>query len=341
MICKMVQDKVTIKDIAREAGVSTTLVSFVMNNKSGGGRNYRVGEQTRRKVLEVADRLNYQPNINALALRRGETRIIGVLLPDIANKFYSQIARMVSEWASNHKYTVVFGNTDENPDKLAELLYVFMSSSMDGFIIVPCENSQGIISSLHEDGIPFVLLDRDIPELNANAVVLDSEDATHQLTLSLAGDGCRRVGMISREYSLPLISERENGYLRGVAEAGLEFCCIERPAYCDYGEIREAVGRMAERSVDGIVFVTFHTAVLGLKAMKELGIRVPEDCRVACFSNGENLGILETYEREICYVPQPIAEFARESLDLLLKIINGDGMSGTKVLLHSNVSKIN
>lgn len=111
---------VTIKDIAAEAGVSIALVSFVMNNRIGsdGKRKYRVNEATREKILEVARRLNYQPSSAARMLRSGHSKVIGVLLSDISNVFYGEIARQLEEMAFLHGYTVLFGSTDECPDKL-------------------------------------------------------------------------------------------------------------------------------------------------------------------------------------------------------------------------------
>lgn len=333
----MAQNKVTIKDIAREVGVSTALVSFVMSNKSGGRKIYRVSEETQRKVLEAAARMNYQPNVNAKALRNGETRTIGVIVSDISNKFYAKIARAISEWASEHDYTVIFGNTDENPDKLAELLDLFRSKGVDGFIIVPCENSQDTISSLQKDGIPFVLIDRDFAELEADSVLLDNEDASRQLVTSLAASGCRKIEMVSYETTLSNIKDREMGYLRGVAEAGFDYCYISRPEYGDYEQIKKIIGRIAGKGADAVLFATYRMTVLGRKAMKELGIRVPEDCRIACFSNAEDLDVLETYEDNICYTPQPIAEYAVESLDLLRQKIKGEAAPGTKILLQASV----
>lgn len=336
----MAQNKVTIKDIAREVGVSTALVSFVMSNKSGGRKIYRVSEETQKRVLEAAARMNYQPNVNAKALRSGETRTIGVIVSDIANKFYAKIARAISEWASENDYTVIFGNTDENPEKLAELLEIFKSKGVDGFIIVPCENSHDTISALQKDGIPFVLIDRDFEELEADSVLLDNEDASRQLVASLAAGGCRKIEMVSYETSLPNIKDREMGYLQGVAEAGLDYCYISRPEYGDYGQLKNIIEKIAGKGADAVLFATYRMTVLGRKAMKELGIRVPEDCRIACFSNAEDLDVLETYESSICYAPQPIAEYARESLDLLQQKIRGEAPRGTKILLQARVVEV-
>ena len=126
--------RVTIKDIATEAGVSIALVSFVMNNKSDGKETYRVNKETAQRILEVAQKLNYQPNNAARTLRSGKTNTIGVIVSDISNKFFADIARCIENHAYKHKYTVLFGSTDENPQKLENLVEVFRNKGIDVFI---------------------------------------------------------------------------------------------------------------------------------------------------------------------------------------------------------------
>ena len=121
----MRQRRVTIKDIATEAGVSIALVSFVMSNQDGK-ETYRVNKETAKRILEVAERLNYQPNNAARALRSGKTRAIGVIVSDISNKFFADIARCIEDKAFKYKYTVLFGSTDESAKKLENLIAVFL-----------------------------------------------------------------------------------------------------------------------------------------------------------------------------------------------------------------------
>ena len=158
----MSSGRVTIKDIASEAGVSTTLVSFVMNNKVNGQKTYRVNEETAQRILDIAARLNYQPNNAARTLRNGKTNTIGVIVSDISNKFFADIARCIEDCAYKNKYTVLFGSTDENPKKLENLIAVARNKGIDGLIIVPCEGSEEAILAVTRQNIPIVLLDREV-----------------------------------------------------------------------------------------------------------------------------------------------------------------------------------
>ena len=123
--------RVTIKDIAAEAGVSIALVSFVMNNKANGRDTYRVNKNTAQRILDVARRLDYQPNNAARTLRCGRTNTIGVIVSDISNKFFADIARCIEDRAYKYNYTVLFGSTDENAGKLHNLVEVFLNKGID------------------------------------------------------------------------------------------------------------------------------------------------------------------------------------------------------------------
>ena len=123
----MARNQVTIKDIAREAGVSTTLVSFVMSNATAGESLYRVSSETSKRVLEVAERLRYKPNSSARALRSGKTGTIGVVLSDISNPFFAEIARYIEDQAYKYNYNVIFASTDENPDKFRRVTEVLLN----------------------------------------------------------------------------------------------------------------------------------------------------------------------------------------------------------------------
>lgn len=328
---------VTIKDIAREVGVSTSLVSFVMSNQQKGTKVYRVSDETEKRVLDAARRLNYQPNSNARALRSGRSRVIGVLISDIANIFYSEIARDISEWASQNDYVVLFGNTDESATKLSENIDLFEAKGVDGFIIVPCEGSFEAISELQKRGVPFVLVDREMPGLRSSVVTLDNFEASRLLVERLASKGCRKIEMVSYKTTLSNIKDRESGYSSAVADLGLEYSRIHTPHYSDYHEVEQVIKGAVQRGVDGLLFTTYKMAILGRRAMIELGYRVPEQCRVACFNNSEEFDI---YERSLTYARQPIGQFASESLSILIDQIEGRSSGRKKIILDPEIVEI-
>ena len=289
--------KVTIKDIATEAGVSIALVSFVMNNKADGKETYRVNKETAQRILEVAEKLNYQPNNAARTLRSGKTNTIGVIVSDISNKFFADIARCIEDRAYKHKYTVLFGSTDENPQKLENLIEVFRNKGIDGLIIVPCEGADEIIRNVALQNIPVVLLDREVPDTELSSVVLNNRRAGVETTQALIRQGFTRIEMISYSMNLSNIREREEGYRFCMTEAGLsDRINIHHLRHDKLGKIDEIVRDAKMRN----------------------GWRVPQDFAMACFDSNEAFDI---YKTAVAYVRQPIEQFGTEALDLLIKNI--------------------
>ena len=161
--------KISLKDIAEAAGVSTALVSFVLNGKK---KEYRVGEETAQRILKIANEMNYQPNLAAKSLRSGKTKTIGLVVSDISNPFFSQLARVLEDEATKRGYTVLFGSSDEDKDKMTRVVSNLINKGVDGLIIVPCDNSEKSIASLVNNNIPIVLFDRYFPEINVSYVAL-------------------------------------------------------------------------------------------------------------------------------------------------------------------------
>ena len=212
----MLEHKTTIRDIALEAGVSISLVSFVMNGKTRGKHN--VNPDTAKRILEIAERLNYQPNNAARSLRSGRTNTIGVILSDISNKFFADIARCIEDKASQYKYIVLFGSTDENPKKLDSLIDAFLNRGVDGLIIVPCEGSEKTIQRLVDMNIPLVLLDRTFEKLDVRSVVLNNRKAMVMAVDHLQSQGYRRIELVSYVTTISNIMDRERGYVQAMMQ---------------------------------------------------------------------------------------------------------------------------
>lgn len=330
--------KVTIKDIATEAGVSIALVSFVMNNEACGKENYRVNKETAQRILEIAAKLNYQPNNAARTLRSGKTNTIGVIVSDISNKFFADIARCIEDRAYKHKYTVLFGSTDENPQKLENLIKVFRNKGIDGLIVVPCEGADEVIRNVAQQNIPLVLLDREVADTELSSVVLDNRRAGLQTTTALLRQGFTRIEMISYAMSLSNIRQREDGYRASMTRAGLEdHIRIHHLRHDKLGWIEKVIREAKERGVEAFVFATNTLATVGLMTIFRNGWQVPQDFAMACFDSNETFDI---YKTAVAYVRQPIERFGTEALDLLIKAIeqkDGAAADCTRIVLTPEI----
>ena len=201
--------KISLKDIAEAAGVSTALVSFVLNGKR---KEYRVGEETAQRILKIANDMNYQPNLAAKSLRSGKTKTIGLVVSDISNPFFSQLARVLEDEAAKQNYTVLFGSSDENKDKMNSLVGNLINKGVDGLIIVPCEGSERIIASLVYDNVPIVLFDRYFSDINVSYVALNNFNASYVLTKHLLEVGYNAPCMVAYDVDLIHMKERVRGY---------------------------------------------------------------------------------------------------------------------------------
>lgn len=315
---------VTIKDIAAQAGVSITLVSFVMNNRieSNGKQKYRVSEATRDRILEVARRLNYQPNAAARTLRRGRALVMGAILSDISNVFYGEIARKLEEIAFQHGYTMLFGSSDESPEKFERIVRSFIDKGVEGFIVVPCEGSESSLRHILNADIPFVVMDRQDMDVPAPKIVLDNVSAMKNAVSMLVNDGYRKIEMISYTMRVSSISGREDGFIASMKELGYseEQIIIHRLPFESITAGTEVVmPSIIERGVEGLVFATNSLAIAAVKKLFQMGVKVQEDIHLVGFDNSDVYGL---FDPPMPHVRQPIDRICTESFNLLKKLID-------------------
>lgn len=323
----MEERRTTIKDIAEALGVSKSLVSFALSDSKKG---YRVSEEMTRKILATAKELNYKPNNAARSLRSGRTRTIGVILSDISNKFFADIARCIEDIAYEKDYTVIFGSSDENPVKLENMIDVFLAKGVDGLMIVPCEKSEKAIVAAAEK-LPVVLLDRYIEGAEIDSVVLNNRKAMRLAVESLHAGGARNIELIGYDLALTNVAERESGYLAAMKHFGLASGIRLHKIRFKYipQDMEAAVSSIGARlhtadAADAVVFATNTLTLEGLKAFSRHSLKVPDDVAVVGFDGSEAFDLFYT---SVAYIQQPIEEFGRESLDLLLRNIGEDSHS--------------
>jgi len=313
--------RVSLKDIANKVGVSTALVSYVLN---GLEKEKRVGPEVVKRIREVARDLNYKPNQIARSLRKGSTNTIGLIVADIANPFFGQLARIVEDEAGKHNYTVIIGSSDENCVKSASLIETFLDRQVDGFIIVPSEGCNHEIESLVNKEIPVVLVDRFLPELSTSYIVLDNFGATYEAVNHLVAKGYKNIAMIAYKSSLVHMQERMRGYSEAMKDSHLEQAIqIKELSYnLVKEEIEEGVSKLFDENnqPDAMIFSTNALSISGLYALKNHKIRVPEDMAIIGFDGNE---AFDFFYSPLTYIEQPIEEMGKESVRVLLDQIKG------------------
>ncbi len=313
--------KVSLKDIATKVGVSTATVSYVLN---GLEKEKRVGVEVAKKIKDAARELNYMPNQIARSLRKGSTNTIGLIVADIANPFFGQLARIVEDEAIKHNYTVIFGSSDEDCVKSEALIDTFVNRQVDGFIIVPSEGCKSQINALINREVPLVLIDRYLPQLNTSYVVLDNFSAVYDAVTHLVEKGHRRIGMVAYENSLIHMSERIRGYKEAMIDHQIEKeIHIEKIAYnLSRNEMEQIIGDMLmDSKSDALIFATNALSIAGLYAVKNIQKKVPEELALIGFDGNE---AFDFFESPLTYIKQPLEQMGRESVRILLDEMKGN-----------------
>ncbi|WP_316813251.1 LacI family DNA-binding transcriptional regulator [Pedobacter heparinus] len=324
--------KVSMKDIAQKLGVSTALVSYVLNNQLED----RINKETAEKIRQLAEALNYQPNHIAKSLKNNKTNTIGLIVADISNPFSANIARIIEDEAKKSKYTVIFGSADESYKKSQDLINVLLSRQVDGFIIAPAENSEKQLLLLKKQGVPFVLIDRYFPELDVDRVILNNYKAAYDAVTHLISNGYRRIGMINFNTGLFHLQERVRGYKEALAQFKAEdldenFRTVDEKAIKT--EVKLRIDELLNKSeaIDALFFGSNNLAIEGLAYLQSLKIKVPDELAIVCFDedNAYNL-----FHCPLSYVKQPLYEIGRTSVEMLLKAI-AEGSKNTNVVLDA------
>jgi len=312
--------KISLKDIAEKVGVSTALVSYVMN---GQEKEKRVGKEVVKKIRDAALELNYQPNQIARSLRRGSTKTIGLIVADIANPFFGNLARVIEDEANKLGYTVIFGSSDEENSKLASLIDILINRQVDGFIIVPAEGTEPQIKSLQEKRIPLVLTDRYFREVTTNYVVLDNFGASFDAISHLIENGHRKIGMIAYKSTLIHMQERIRGYVEAMKANHLgDEIRIEEISYnLVRSDVEKAMNKLTkgEKKIDAIFFATNALTISGLYCIKKLGIKIPEVLAIIGFDGNEAFDFFYT---PLTYIEQPVEEMGKEAVRILVEQID-------------------
>ena len=309
-----------MKDIAEKVGVSTALVSYVLN---GLEKEKRVGNEVVQKIHKAAKELKYKPNQIARSLRKGSTNTIGLIVADISNPFFGQLARVIEDEAAKSGYTVVFGSSDENSEKSATLIDTLLNRQVDGLIITPSEGSAEQIKSLLQGDIPVVLMDRYLPDISTNRVVLDNYMATYAAVNYFISRGYKKVNMIAYKSSLVHMQERIRGYREAMKESGLaNEIVVKEIRYSHAKSEMEKVMEdlLAEKKMNALLFATNALSISGLYSIRKHNIKVPEELAVIGFDGHE---VFDFFQPPLTYIHQPLEEMGKETVKLLLDQIKG------------------
>ncbi len=313
--------KPSLKDIARRVGVSTALVSYVMSGKE---KEKRVSGEMAARIRTAAEELNYRPNQIARSLRKGSTTTLGLIVADISNPFFAQMARIIEDEANNFGYTVIFGSSDESAGKSLVLIDTLLNRQVDGFIIVPAENSEDQIRLIQKRNIPLVLIDRYFPEIPTSYVALDNFAAAKDAVNQIIAKGYEKIGIVAYKSRLIHMQERIGGYVDAMKSNHLSKNILIKEIHYNRmkSDIENAMRDIIKgKKADALFFATNQLAITSLYSVNKYKKRIPDDIAIMSFDANESFDFFYT---PISYVEQPVSEMARESVRTLISLINGN-----------------
>lgn len=314
------QKKVKLKDIAEAANVSTALVSYVLN----GRHTERIKKETADKIKATAKRLNYRPNHFGKGLRTQKSQTIGLILADLANPFSAQIARIIENELSKKGYMLLIGSTDENNDKLNNLIDTFLKRQADGLIILPAEGSENVLEQLQQDVTPYVLLDRYFPTMPFPYVINDNHYGAYALVKHLIKKGKKKIGFITLDTSLLHLTERKRGFIDACLEEGIGVDNMIHKIGLPHlhTQVFQALDDLTNNNsdLDALLFSTNTLALEGMKYLIKRGLDTNNKIELATYDETEFYDIFPI--PVTCY-RQPLEEMGKKAVEFLLSKING------------------
>ena len=309
--------RITIKDVAREADVSISTVSHVINDTRF------VDPVTKQHVQDALKKLGYRPNNVARSLRSGVTKTIGLIVPDASNLFFAEIARKIENYGFQQGYSVILGNSDNDPAKEIQYIHTLLAKSVDGVIFISAGAELRNFKQFADSSIPVVVADRVVPVELADVVLVDNEQGGYDATRCLIELGHTLIGCITGPNDLSPSMQRLDGYKRALHEAGIPL----RPDLVVTGDFQIQGGcdamdrllRAPERP--GAVFVCNDMMAVGaMTSARNAGLAIPADLSIIGF---DDIELASAVSPTLTTIAQPIDEMARYATDLLIQRLSG------------------
>lgn len=313
-------EALTIKDIAKELGLSVSTVSKALRG------SHEISAETKKLVLEYARQHNYKPNPIAQSLKRGRSKSIGVIVCNIDNNFFSAVINGIESVARQKDYNVIITQSQESFEREVANSEHLSSRSVDGLIISLSAETKNLdhLIKLHEKGLPMVFFDRVTDEIATHKVIANNYQGAYEATQHLLQQGFRRIAHITSPGNLSITLERLEGYKRALEDAGV----VPDEKYikfCQHGgmipeETREALTELLQLDdkPDALFTASDRLSTTTLSLLQKMKIAVPKEIGLVGFTNSISA---EIFNPPLTCVVQPALEMGQTSMDLLIQLI--------------------
>jgi LacI family transcriptional regulator len=322
----------TIKEVAQKARVSVGTVSNVLCG------TVPVSQKLRERVQQVIRELDYHPNHVARSLKSRSTKMLGMVVSDITNPFFPQLVRGAEDAAWKHDYMLLTLNSDDQVERERQVMSALRDRRVDGILLVPsaCDNDVSHITGTVDSGIPVVLVDREIRGVTLDSVTVDNQEGARSAVAHLISAGHSRVAILTGKLHLHIARDRFEGYRKALAGAGIPFdeSLLRDGTFRAEGAYHAGLSLLREQRPAAIFTANALMALGLLRAIKECGLRCPEDVAVATF---DDPAFSEAVRPQLTSVAQPAYELGFKAAELLIRRILEPGRRKTNLVLATEL----
>ncbi|ATO44182.1 catabolite control protein A [Loigolactobacillus coryniformis subsp. coryniformis] len=322
----MDKQTITIYDVAREANVSMATVSRVVNG------NPNVKPATRKKVLEVIDRLDYRPNAVARGLASKKTTTVGVIIPDVTNIYFSSLARGIDDVATMYKYNIILANSDENGQKEIQVLNTLLAKQVDGVIFMGNQITDSIRTEFARSKTPIVLAGSVDPDEQVASVNIDYVEAIDEATSTLVRHGNEKIAFVTGSLNEPINGQyRLKGYKKALAQAKIAYdpnLVFETEYSYKAGEA--IWDRVKAAGATAAVIGDDELAIGLLNGAGDDGVNVPDDFELITSNDSK---LTEISRPKMSSITQPLYDIGAVAMRLLTKMMNKEDIDNQTILL--------
>jgi len=309
--------RVSIKDIAKRAGVVPSTVSFVLNGKA---KQMRISDEMADKIKALAVETGYQPLQAAVSLRTGRTKTLGLIVEDISNVFFASLAKSIEDEAYELGYKMVYCSTENDTVKGKELIRMLTHQQVDGYLITPAPGMSEDIRKLSAAQKPVVLMDRYFPELNVPFTLVDNYVGVQMGMKHIQEQGYRNIAFVTVDLDQIQMVERERAYQDACQKENgtknKELIC-KLPYKLKPDEAIDRICRfiLDHPDIDAVFFATNYIGIYGLESIRKAGLSIPDDLAVICFDDHD---IFRMFTPAITVIKQPIERIAKSAIHMLI-----------------------
>lgn len=311
--------KVSMKTLAKVLNLSTATISKALSD------SHEISYETKQRVLDAAARLNYVPNHFASGLRKRQSNTLAIVLPEIADSFFSQAINGIESIITKHNYHALIYLTHESYEREVHMFNELSGGRVDGVLMSVASGTKdtGHIKALQQAGIPVVFFDRICEDIPAAQIKTDDLHSAYVATNHLIDQGCANISLVTIDGYPSIFQSREEGYKKALADRGIgvkEHSILTLSNQHTQDNVAELVKHIKEYKPDGILATVEHLATTTYMACEETGLKIPKDVKVICFTNQITAPILNP---PLTTIFQPAFEMGKQAAELLFGHFSG------------------